>query len=132
MRGFVYRSGDGPAIGPMARKGQEPMIGRVNAGAGRPDRPRAKGPESGMGPQPMGEPAGVVLSRLGVEALSRLGQLSRSEDEKIALAATQEILNRAFGKVPPPRVDSAVESQPTIQIINFADWLEQQMEGEDA
>ena len=31
-------------------------------------------------------------------ALKRLADLSRSEDERVALAATQELLNRAFGK----------------------------------
>jgi hypothetical protein len=33
-----------------------------------------------------------------LEALKRLADLSRSEDQRVALAATQELLNRAFGK----------------------------------
>ncbi len=40
-----------------------------------------------------------VLARdAALAALKRLADLSRSEDERVALAATQELLNRAFGK----------------------------------
>src|SRR5262245_15280123 len=46
------------------------------------------------------EPADLrALARdAALAALKRLADLSRSEDERVALAATQELLNRAFGK----------------------------------
>jgi hypothetical protein len=56
-------------------------------------------------------------------ALKRLADLSRSEDERVALAATQELLNRAFGKASAP---GAAEEAPAIQplvikIVRFSD-----------
>ncbi len=47
--------------------------------------------------------AGVDVRSLArdaaVAAIARLRALSDSDDERVALAATQELLNRAFGKV---------------------------------
>jgi len=79
------------------------------------------------------EQARTFTLRLAMAALKRLDELSRSEDEKIAFTAIQEILNRAFGKVvpQPPRADRAPENAPVIQVINYADWLDQQMEKEN-
>lgn len=56
-------------------------------------------------------------------ALKRLADLSRSEDERVALAATQELLNRAFGKATATgAVDDAPASQPlVIKIVRFSD-----------
>jgi hypothetical protein len=56
-------------------------------------------------------------------ALKRLADLSRSEDERVALAATQELLNRAFGKA---SATGAAEETPTsqplvIKIVRFSD-----------
>jgi hypothetical protein len=52
-------------------------------------------------------------------ALNRLADLSRSEDERIALAATQELLNRAFGKAP-AAADETLENRPLIiRIVRF-------------
>lgn len=53
-------------------------------------------------------------------ALTRLTHLSRSEDERIALAATQELLNRAFGKV----AAAGTEETPMpliIKIVKFGE-----------
>lgn len=56
-------------------------------------------------------------------ALKRLADLSRSEDERVALAATQELLNRAFGKsTATGAADDAPASQPlVIKIVRFSD-----------
>src|SRR5262245_41951228 len=59
----------------------------------------------------------------GLAALKRLADRSRSEDERVALAATQELLNRAFGKASATgAVDDAPASQPlVIKIVRFSD-----------
>jgi hypothetical protein len=56
-------------------------------------------------------------------ALKRLADLSRSEDERVALAATQELLNRAFGKATATgAADDGPVSQPlVIKIVRFSD-----------
>ncbi|MEZ5830453.1 MAG: hypothetical protein R3D05_04685 [Dongiaceae bacterium] len=55
-------------------------------------------------------------------ALKRLADLSRSEDERVALAATQELLNRAFGKVSAGSAEEAPASQPLIiRIVKFGE-----------
>ena len=55
-------------------------------------------------------------------ALKRLADLSRSDDERIALAATQELLNRAFGKASTAGSDEAPTVQPlVIRIVKFGD-----------
>ena len=52
--------------------------------------------------------------------LERLARLSQSDDERIALAATQELLNRAFGKAPSSGFEEAVSSRPVIiKIVRF-------------
>lgn len=55
-------------------------------------------------------------------ALKRLADLSRSEDERVALAATQELLNRAFGKASAAGAEDAPAIQPLIiKIVKFGD-----------
>ena len=55
-------------------------------------------------------------------ALKRLADLSRSEDERVALAATQELLNRAFGKASAGGTEEAPATQPlVIKIVKFGD-----------
>jgi hypothetical protein len=56
-------------------------------------------------------------------ALKRLADLSRSEDERVALAATQELLNRAFGKASATgATDDTPASQPlVVKIVRFSD-----------
>ena len=56
-------------------------------------------------------------------ALKRLADLSRSEDERVALAATQELLNRAFGKASATgNADEAPTHQPlVIKIVRFSE-----------
>ena len=56
-------------------------------------------------------------------ALQRLADLSRSEDERVALAATQELLNRAFGK---STATGAAEEVPAsrplvVKIVRFSE-----------
>ena len=56
-------------------------------------------------------------------ALKRLADLSRSEDERVALAATQELLNRAFGKASATgNAEEPPIRQPlVIKIVRFSD-----------
>ena len=59
-------------------------------------------------------------------ALKRLADLSQSEDERVALAATQELLNRAFGKASATgAAEETPASQPlVIKIVRFSDTIE--------
>ena len=56
-------------------------------------------------------------------ALKRLADLSRSDDERVALAATQELLNRAFGRASVAGgEDAAAATQPLIiKIVKFTE-----------
>jgi len=55
-------------------------------------------------------------------ALNRLADLSRSEDERVALAATQELLNRAFGKSSAAAPEETASGQPLIvKIVRFGE-----------
>ena len=55
-------------------------------------------------------------------ALKRLADLSRSEDERVALAATQELLNRAFGKAATGTADESPAGQSlVIKIVRFSE-----------
>jgi hypothetical protein len=62
-----------------------------------------------------------VLARdAALAALKRLSVLSRSEDERVALAATQELLNRAFGKASATGTEEMPATQPLIiKIVKF-------------
>lgn len=64
-------------------------------------------------------------------ALKRLADLSRSEDERVALAATQELLNRAFGKASSVGAEEAPATQPLIiKIVKFGEIASSQGEGQ--
>lgn len=70
----------------------------------------------------------ALARNAALAALKRLADLSRSEDERVALAATQELLNRAFGKVSAASADEAPATQPLIvKIVKFgeSDTIEQ-------
>jgi hypothetical protein len=97
-------------------------------------RPRAK--QAGRGAsKDSADPADLrLLARdAALAALQRLADLSRSEDERVALAATQELLNRAFGKATAPgATDEASASQPlVVKIVRFSD-LEDEHAGKGA
>ena len=58
-------------------------------------------------------------------ALKRLADLSRSEDERVALAATQELLNRAFGKAQTAGAEDVPAAQPlVVKIVRFGELEE--------
>ena len=62
----------------------------------------------------------VLARHAALAALKRLSALSRSEDERVALAATQELLNRAFGKTPASGADEVAAARPLIvKIVKF-------------
>lgn len=79
----------------------------------------------GEASQGTADPADLrLLARdAALAALKRLADLSRSEDERVALAATQELLNRAFGKASATgAADDAPAGQPlVIKIVRFSD-----------
>lgn len=55
-------------------------------------------------------------------ALTRLSELARSEDERVALAATQELLNRAFGKASSAGTEDPPATRPLIiKIVRFGE-----------
>lgn len=92
----------------------------------------AKSPTSGRAPGRSGsgrsgkalEAADLrLLARdAGLTALKRLADLSRSEDERVALAATQELLNRAFGKVSAVGTEELPAAQRLIiKIVKFGE-----------
>ncbi len=54
-------------------------------------------------------------------ALKRLADLSRSEDERVALAATQELLNRAFGKAAATGATDDAPRPLVVKIVRFSD-----------
>ena len=64
----------------------------------------------------------LLAREAALAALRRLADLSRSDDERIALAATQELLNRAFGKASAAGADEQTGAQPLIvKIVRFGD-----------
>jgi hypothetical protein len=57
----------------------------------------------GASPNPSGRPKGAgeireLAKQYVPDALAKIASLVRSDDEKVALAASQEILNRVFGR----------------------------------
>jgi hypothetical protein len=102
--------------------------------AKRPKSPRARaasGEQAGRKRNPAATADLRLLARdAALAALQRLADLSRSEDERVALAATQELLNRAFGKSSAAGADeSAAATQPlVIKIVKFSDIKPRQSE----
>jgi len=84
------------------------------ARAGAAARRRETAPRSGDDVRALARDAAVA-------ALTRLAELANSEDERVALAASQELLNRAFGKSPAAATDDqGGAAQPlVIRIIRF-------------
>jgi hypothetical protein len=85
---------------------------------------RKPGKSAGAGKLPPDAADLRLLARdAALAALKRLSDLSRSEDERVALAATQELLNRAFGKATASGADEApATAQPlVIKIVRFGE-----------
>jgi hypothetical protein len=92
-------------------------------GTKAPKRGQRK-PGKGAGasnPPPDAADLRLLARDAALAALKRLSDLSRSEDERIALAATQELLNRAFGKATASGAEeAAANTQPlVIKIVRF-------------
>jgi len=99
--------------------------------SGCPDRKWKKG-QSGnpKGPDKWDKPIREALLEHAPQAVARLLELMRSEDQQIALAAVREILNRVYGK-PPVAVGMDVDDRTRLyQVIapeeapSFEEWLE--------
>lgn len=70
-------------------------------------------------PKP-GDEMRSLARRAALAAIARLTELSNSEDERIALAASQELLNRAFGKIASASTEEQGAAQPlVIKIVKF-------------
>jgi hypothetical protein len=63
----------------------------------------------------------LLAREAALAALTRLAELAKSEDERVALAASQELLNRAFGKsISAAADDQGNAAQPlVIKIVRF-------------
>lgn len=72
-------------------------------------------------PPRSGEDMRALAREAAFAAIDRLSELSNSEDERVALAATQELLNRAFGKISATASDdqNAAAQQLVIKIVRF-------------
>lgn len=83
-------------------------------------RPKAGARRKSAAPR-TGDDVRALARDAAVAALTRLAELADSEDERVALAASQELLNRAFGKSPSATVDDqGGAAQPlVIRIVRF-------------
>ena len=83
----------------------------------------------GQSGNPRGRPkvaaeARELARQHGPRALERLVELIESDDERVALMAAKEILDRAYGK-PVPRADEDDgESPATVKVVRFC-WQDQ-------
>lgn len=60
---------------------------------------RGRGDGAGSSPPRSSKEMRALARAAALPAIARLAALAASEDERVALAATQELLNRAFGKI---------------------------------
>ena len=89
--------------------------------------PATCGKASGRRNKAEGTDLRLLARDAALAALKRLADLSRSEDERVALAATQELLNRAFGKASAAGGEETPAAQPLIiKIVKFSDSPETQ------
>ena len=81
-------------------------------------RTKAGGRRAGA---PRSEDVRILTRDAALAALTRLAELANSDDERVALAASQELLNRAFGKsVSAASDDQSGAAQPlVIKIVRF-------------
>jgi hypothetical protein len=96
------------------------MAAKRPRGSALPAASRSRGGRNGNTPD--GADLRLLARDAALAALKRLADLSRSEDERIALAATQELLNRAFGKASAGGSEKTPAMQPlVIKIVKFSD-----------
>ena len=81
--------------------------------------------KKGQSGNPGGRPKAVVeirdLARQhGRAAFERIVGLMHSADERVALTASQEVLNRAYGKPPQPQTGEGGEGAILVHVISFA------------
>ncbi|MGH6890721.1 MAG: hypothetical protein ACREEP_00525 [Dongiaceae bacterium] len=96
----------------MATK--RPKTGREDRRSGNARRKAANGADAAD--------LRLLARDAALTALKRLSDLARSEDERVALAATQELLNRAFGKASVAGAEDAPATQPlVVKIVRFGE-----------
>lgn len=86
----------------------------------RPGRRPSDARPTGATPQ-AADDVRLLARDAALAALIRLAELAKSEDERVALAASQELLNRAFGKsISAASDDQGNATQPlVIKIVRF-------------
>jgi hypothetical protein len=96
----------------MAKRKTAP---RAKSGTQRSDARRI-----GAAPQ-TADDVRLLARDAALAALNRLAELAKSDDERVALAASQELLNRAFGKsISAASDDQSSAAQPlVIKIVRF-------------
>jgi hypothetical protein len=83
--------------------------------------PRTRSAGRRVGAPQSGDDVRLLARDAALAALTRLTELANSDDERVALAASQELLNRAFGKsVSAASDDQSNAVQPlVIKIVRF-------------
>src|SRR5690242_17074352 len=104
----------------MAKRAPRAGSGSRGTGARRTGTNRAAVDPAGAMPR-AADDVRVLARDAALAALTRLAELANSEDERVALAASQELLNRAFGKsVSSAADDQGNAAQPlVIRIVRF-------------
>lgn len=67
----------------------------------------------------LGADVRVLARDAALAALTRLAELANSDDERVALAASQELLNRAFGKSAAAADDQGGARPLVVRIVRF-------------
>ena len=62
-----------------------------------------------------------LARELGLRAIKKLEELMASKDERVALAASNAILDRGYGKSATADGDGAADEPLTVQIVRFSD-----------
>ena len=81
--------------------------------------------KKGQSGNPSGRPKVVteirdLARKHGPKAFDRVLALMHSADERVALTASQEVLNRAYGKPPQPQTGEGGEGAILVHVISFA------------
>ena len=102
------------------------MNQQVSNVVGRPFRPGQSGNPGGR-PKSNEHVRNIARSN-SVRAVERLIELIESDDERVALTAAKEVLDRAFGKPKPDVADD--KEQLSIRIVQFSENRAGEIEAE--
>lgn len=104
----------------MAKRAARAGFGPRRTCARRNDGKRTGVDPAGTAPQ-SADDVRLLAREAALAALTRLTELANSDDERVALAASQELLNRAFGRSTSATADDQANAgQPlVIRIVRF-------------